>query len=42
MLCAVAVGPAALAANPQVDVRTSLGLIRLELYPAAVPKTVAN
>lgn len=42
MLCAAAVGSTALAADPQVDVRTSLGLIRIELYPAAAPKTVAN
>ncbi len=42
MLCAAVVGSTALAADPQVDVRTSLGLIRLELYPAAAPKTVAN
>jgi peptidyl-prolyl cis-trans isomerase A (cyclophilin A)/peptidyl-prolyl cis-trans isomerase B (cyclophilin B) len=32
----------ALAADPQVDVRTSLGTIRLELYPAKAPKTVEN
>ncbi len=39
----MAVVPAgALAANPQVDVRTTLGTIRLELYPAKAPKTVEN
>ena len=39
----MAVVPAgALAANPQVDVRTNLGTIRLELYPAKAPKTVEN
>lgn len=32
----------ALAADLQVDVRTSLGTIRLELYPAKAPKTVEN
>ena len=32
----------ALAADPQVDVRTNLGTIRLELYPAKAPKTVEN
>ncbi|HWD23720.1 MAG TPA: peptidylprolyl isomerase [Burkholderiales bacterium] len=32
----------AVAADPQVDVRTSLGTIRLELYPAKAPKTVEN
>jgi cyclophilin family peptidyl-prolyl cis-trans isomerase len=39
----VAVVPgAALAADPQIDVRTNLGSIRLELYPAKAPKTVEN
>jgi peptidyl-prolyl cis-trans isomerase B (cyclophilin B) len=39
----VAVVPTgALAADPQVDVRTNLGTIRLELYPAKAPKTVEN
>src|SRR3569832_921645 len=33
---------AALAANPQVDIETTAGTIRLELYPDAAPKTVAN
>src|SRR5712664_43168 len=43
MLSAAAVVPAgALAADPQVDVRTSAGTIRLELYPAKAPKTVEN
>lgn len=42
MLCTAAVVSTALAANPQVDVQTSLGRIRLELYPTAAPKTVAN
>ena len=32
----------ALAADPQVDVRTTAGTIRLELYPAKAPKTVEN
>src|SRR3982751_4212582 len=42
-LSAAAVVPAgALAADPQVDLRTNLGTIRLELYPAAAPKTVEN
>ena len=42
-LSAAAVVPAgALAAEPQVDLRTSLGTIRLELYPAKAPKTVEN
>jgi cyclophilin family peptidyl-prolyl cis-trans isomerase len=30
------------AANPQVDIDTSAGKIRIELYPDAAPKTVAN
>ena len=43
VLCAAAAVPAgALAADPQVDVVTNLGKIRLELYPAKAPKTVAN
>ena len=39
---AAAVVPAALAADPQVDVRTTAGTIRIELYPAKAPKTVEN
>ena len=31
-----------LAADPQVDIKTSAGTIRLELYPAKVPATVEN
>ncbi len=34
-------GPA-LAANPQVEFDTTAGKIRVELYPEAAPKTVAN
>ena len=42
-LCAAAMVPAgALAADPQVDIKTSLGTIRVELYPAKAPKTVEN
>ena len=42
-LSAAAVVPAgALAADPQVDLHTNLGNIRLELYPAKAPKTVEN
>src|SRR5256714_396311 len=42
-LSAAAMVPAgALAAEPQVDLQTSLGTIRLELYPAKAPKTVEN
>jgi len=32
----------ALAANPQVELETSEGTIKLELYPEAAPKTVEN
>ncbi|HEX9395875.1 MAG TPA: peptidylprolyl isomerase [Burkholderiales bacterium] len=43
LLSAAAVVPAgALAADPQVDLKTNLGTIRLELYPAKAPKTVEN
>ncbi len=43
VLSAAAVVPAgAMAADPQVDLKTNLGTIRLELYPAAAPKTVEN
>jgi len=42
MLSAAAGTPGALAADPQVDMKTNFGTIRLELYPAKAPKTVAN
>lgn len=42
VLSAAAAAPGALAADPQVDFKTSAGTIRLELYPAKAPKTVAN
>jgi cyclophilin family peptidyl-prolyl cis-trans isomerase len=42
MLSAAAASPGALAADPQVDLKTSVGTIRLELYPAKAPKTVEN
>src|SRR6185503_20906675 len=42
-LTAAAIVPAgALAADPQVDIKTSAGTIRIELYPAKAPKTVEN
>ena len=41
ILSAAASTPAA-AANPQVDIKTNVGTIRLELYPSKAPKTVAN
>ena len=42
ILSATAAGSGALAADPQVDLKTNLGTIRLELYPAKAPKTVEN
>ncbi|MGE5639979.1 MAG: peptidylprolyl isomerase [Clostridia bacterium] len=42
VLSAASVTPAALAADPQVDLKTSLGTIRIELNPAKAPKTVEN
>jgi len=43
LLSAAAVVPTGgLAADPQVDFKTSAGDIRLELYPAKAPKTVEN
>ena len=39
---AVALAVPALAANPQVEFDTTAGKIRVELYPDAAPKTVAN
>jgi peptidyl-prolyl cis-trans isomerase A (cyclophilin A) len=42
MLSAAAASPGALGADPQVDVRTSAGTIRIELYPEKAPKTVEN
>jgi cyclophilin family peptidyl-prolyl cis-trans isomerase len=42
VLSVAAGSPGALAADPQVDLKTSLGTIRIELYPAKAPKTVAN
>ncbi|HEX9181665.1 MAG TPA: peptidylprolyl isomerase [Burkholderiales bacterium] len=42
ILSAAAASPGALAADPQVDLKTNVGTIRLELYPAKAPKTVEN
>src|SRR5512143_4365339 len=39
---AAALSSHAQAANPQVELDTTLGKIRLELYPDAAPKTVEN
>jgi peptidyl-prolyl cis-trans isomerase A (cyclophilin A)/peptidyl-prolyl cis-trans isomerase B (cyclophilin B) len=42
LTAAAAVPAGALAADPQVDIKTNVGTIRLELYPVKAPKTVAN
>ena len=41
-LSAAAAAGGGLAADPQVDIQTSAGTIRLELYPAKAPQTVEN
>lgn len=41
VLSAAATSPGALA-DPQVDLKTSMGTVRLELYPAKAPATVQN
>ena len=42
VLSAAAASPGALAADPQVDLRTNVGTMRVELYPEKAPKTVEN
>ncbi len=42
MLIALLLAPAALAANPKVELKTTLGTIVIELYPENAPKTVEN
>jgi len=42
VLSAAAAAPGALGADPQVDLLTNVGTIRLELYPSKAPKTVEN
>jgi peptidyl-prolyl cis-trans isomerase A (cyclophilin A)/peptidyl-prolyl cis-trans isomerase B (cyclophilin B) len=42
MLVFAALGAQAQVANPQVDLDTTAGKIRIELYPDAAPKTVEN
>jgi len=37
-----AAAPGALGADPQVDIKTSLGTMRVTLYPEKAPKTVEN
>jgi cyclophilin family peptidyl-prolyl cis-trans isomerase len=41
-LAVLAAAPAALAADPRVELRTNRGPIVIELYPDKAPKTVAN
>ena len=41
-LSAVAAAGAGLAADPQVDIQTSAGTIRIELYPDKAPQSVEN
>jgi peptidyl-prolyl cis-trans isomerase A (cyclophilin A)/peptidyl-prolyl cis-trans isomerase B (cyclophilin B) len=42
VLSASAASPGAIAADPQVDLKSSVGTIRIELYPGKAPKTVEN
>ncbi|HUO44885.1 MAG TPA: peptidylprolyl isomerase [Burkholderiales bacterium] len=42
LLAALLFSTGALAANPQVEIRTSMGVITVELYPDRAPKTVNN
>jgi len=42
LIVGLLISTGALAANPQVKMRTNLGEIVLELYPDKAPKTVAN
>lgn len=42
LLAALLIAPLALAANPKVEMKTSLGTLVIELYPENAPKTVEN
>ena len=42
LLVALLLSPVALAANPQVELKTSMGTVVIELYPDNAPKTVEN
>jgi cyclophilin family peptidyl-prolyl cis-trans isomerase len=42
IVCALLLSTGAFAANPQVEIKTSLGAITVELYPEKAPKTVEN
>jgi len=41
-LLALTLAPAALAANPKVEIKTSLGTVVIDLYPENAPQTVEN
>lgn len=41
-VCALLLSAGAFAANPQVEIKTNLGVITAELYPEKAPKTVEN
>ncbi|TAK51751.1 MAG: peptidyl-prolyl cis-trans isomerase [Betaproteobacteria bacterium] len=41
-LSAAAAASGGLAADPRVDIKTNVGTIRIELYPAKAPQTVEN
>jgi len=41
-LIALVITPAALASNPKVELKTSLGTVVIDLYPENAPKTVEN
>ena len=42
LLFALLFSPAAFAANPKVEIKTTLGTVVVELYPENAPKTVEN
>ena len=42
VICALLGSATVFAANPQVEIRTSLGAVTVELYPDKAPKTVEN
>jgi len=42
MVASLLLGSPALAANPQIELKTNMGTITLELYPDKAPKTVEN
>jgi peptidyl-prolyl cis-trans isomerase B (cyclophilin B) len=42
VLSAAAASPGALAADPQVDLKTNMGTIRIELFASKAPKSVEN